>query len=269
MVAVGGTVTGTGADPSPELPVLWQLRFSHFNEKARWALDYKQVAHRRHSLAPGAHPRRAKKLWGGTTTPVLQLGPDHFVGDSTEIIAELERRHPERPLYPADEPARRRALELEDFFDLELGPAIRSAAFHAILPHRSITVPLTAQGLGFGVNLAFNLSYPLLRRAVAGAVDARDSDAEPARRKTVAALDRLEAELGEGSYLVGDTFTVADLTAAALFFPLVWPPQFQYDAPTVIPDEWEEFVAPLAERPGYLWVEEMFRRHRGVSAEVG
>jgi hypothetical protein len=26
-------------------PVLWHISFSNFNEKARWALDYKQIAH--------------------------------------------------------------------------------------------------------------------------------------------------------------------------------------------------------------------------------
>jgi glutathione S-transferase len=255
------------AETEGEIPVLWQLRFSHFNEKARWALDYKRVLHRRHSLAPGSHPRRARKLWGGRTTPVLQIG-SQAVGDTTEIIAELERRHPDPPLFPADGEDRRRALGLEDYFDRELGPAIRSAAFHAILPYRSITVPLTTQGLGAGVRFSFNASYPLLKRAVAQSVNARDSDAEPARRKTVAALDRLEAELGGREYLVGDRFSVADLTAAALFFPLVWPPEYPYDPPTSIPAEWEAFIAPLADRPGFLWVGEMFRRHRGVSAEV-
>jgi glutathione S-transferase len=264
VVAAGGTMT---AETGGEIPVLWQLRFSHFNEKARWALDYKRIPHRRHSLAPGSHPRRARKLWGGRTTPVLQIGSD-AIGDTTEIIAELERRYPEHPLYPAGEAERRRALELEDYFDRELGPAIRSAAFHAILPYRSITVPLTAQGLGAGVHFSFNASYPLLKRAVARSVNAREADAGPARRKTVAALDRLEAELGGGEYMVGERFSVADLTAAALFFPMVWPSQFPYDPPTSIPPEWEEFVAPLSGRPGFLWVGEMFRRHRGDSAEV-
>ena len=40
-----------------------------------------------------------------------------------------------------------------------------------------------------------------------------------------AALDRLESELGVSEYLVGEEFTVADLTAASLFYPLVLPPE--------------------------------------------
>jgi glutathione S-transferase len=92
-----------------------------------------------------------------------------------------------------------------------------------------------------------------------------DTDAAAmARTKIVAAFDRLEAELdanGTG-YLVGEDFGVADLTAAALLYPVVLP----VEGPTAIdggpPAGLEEFRAPLAERPGYVWVEEMFRRHR-------
>ena len=47
----------------------------------------------------------------------------------------------------------------------------------------------------------------------------------------MAALDRIESERAGGDYLVGEGFTVADLTAAALLYPLVWPPEFQYELP--------------------------------------
>ena len=61
-------------------------------------------------------------LTGGSshTFPVLEID-GRAIGDSSEIIAALEERYPERPLYPADPEQRRRALELEDFFDEELG----------------------------------------------------------------------------------------------------------------------------------------------------
>jgi glutathione S-transferase len=84
--------------------------------------------------------------------------------------------------------------------------------------------------------------------------------AATAREAVLAALDRLEAELGDGEYLVGAAFTVADLTAASLFYPLVRPPEGpSLPAP---PPAFEHFRAPLAERRGYRWVAEMFARHR-------
>ena len=97
-----------------------------------------------------------------------------------------------------------------------------------------------------------------------------DRRAELARAKILAALDRLEAELGPGDYLVGDGFTVADLTAASLLYPLVQPPEGpRFPQP---PEALERFRAPLKERPGYRWVQEMFAKHRRparVSDEVG
>ena len=36
-------------------PVLYHIEVSHYNEKARWALDYKGVPHRRKAPMPIAH----------------------------------------------------------------------------------------------------------------------------------------------------------------------------------------------------------------------
>ncbi len=84
----------------PETELL-QFPYSHFNEKARWALDYKRLPHRRRNLLPGPHVLQLKRLTGRTQVPVLRLG-DRLVSGSAQIIDELERRVPEPPLYPAD-----------------------------------------------------------------------------------------------------------------------------------------------------------------------
>ena len=85
-----------------------------------------------------------------------------------------------------------------------------------------------------------------------------------------AAFDRLEAEVGPSGYLVGDSFSVADLTAASILGLFVVPPEFPYIK--LPPDErtarFRRFRDSLKERPGFRWVEEMYARHRGVSAEV-
>jgi glutathione S-transferase len=78
-------------------PVLWHLKVSHYNEKARWALDYKGVPHLRRAEVPGAHRKVARELTGGSTFPVLVVDGD-AIGDSTQIIEYLETRYPEPPL---------------------------------------------------------------------------------------------------------------------------------------------------------------------------
>jgi glutathione S-transferase len=57
-----------------------------------------------------------RKVSGQTLVPVLVDGEDVVV-DSTRILAHLEERHPQRPLYPAD-PAPRAEMEVfVDWFD--------------------------------------------------------------------------------------------------------------------------------------------------------
>ena len=82
-------------------PLLWHLEISHYNEKARWALDYKGVAHVRRAVTPGLQELTARRLRAGRTVPILEMN-GRAIGDSTKIIEAIERRWPEPPLYPAD-----------------------------------------------------------------------------------------------------------------------------------------------------------------------
>src|SRR3954453_23074072 len=102
--------------PGAETPVLWHLEISHYNEKARWALDYKSVPHVRRAVTPGLQELTARRLRAGRTVPIMQMD-GRAIGDSTKIIEEIERRWKEPPLYPADPDERSRALALEDYFD--------------------------------------------------------------------------------------------------------------------------------------------------------
>jgi glutathione S-transferase len=246
---------------------LWHIPVSHFNEKVRWTLDLKGVDHERRAPTPPAHMAVAMWLTRGraNTVPLLELDGE-AIADSTAIIAALERRYPDPPLYPADPGERARALALEDYFDEELGPYSRQLAFHEMRGD-----PDALQAFAGDLLPAAMAKRPRARAMAAkGAASfsalrydaAADDAADRARAQVLAALDRLEEELegGSGDYLVGDRFSIADLTAAALFVPVVKPPQ----GPVLpsMPESYERWRAPLASRPGYRWVEEIFRRHR-------
>jgi glutathione S-transferase len=252
----------------PSTPVLWQLEVSHFNEKVRWALDYKRIPHVRRALLPGLHTLKAKRLTGDTdTTPVLTLD-GVSIGDSTRIIEAIERRWPQPPLYPTDPVALRRALELEDFFDEELGPDIRRAVYHELLPHPQKVIPLFTHGQKPPARLLFRAGFPIVRLGMRSAFGISARAAEASRAKTVLAMDRLEREIGTSGYLVGDSFTVADLTAAALFYPVVRPPEFPYPSVTEPPESAREYLDSLAQRPGGRWVTEVYRTYRFPSAST-
>jgi glutathione S-transferase len=252
---------------SDELPVLWQYSFSNFNEKARWALDFKGIRHRRRSLMPGG----PKGLWfsrGEGTLPVLDLDGKRVV-DSTRIIEALEGRQSDPPLYPADQDECRRALELEDFFDEHAGHDMRRVGFWELKDHLGYGLdfmttdqPRAKAALG---RLELRATFPFVWRYLSKRYTFNEEAAERSRGTLVAALDRIEAERNGGDYLVGDGFTVADLTGAALLYPLVWPPEFQYELPE--PPK-SEFLESVQGHPALDWISEMWRRHRGASAAV-
>ncbi len=249
---------------SDSLPTLWQIDVSHYSEKARWALAWKEIEHRRHSPVPGAHMAVALWLTRGAhyTFPVLSIDGER-IGDSTAIIAALEERYPEPPLYPADIAERRRALELEEFFDEELGPYVRQLAWYEFANDRESFAKLMEQTAPkpiarfSGPTAAYARAYTAIRFRAGDA-----AEAERGRAKVLAGLDRLEAELGDDEYLVGDRFSVADLTAASLFYPLAVPEEGPLNADSPSAKGFAEFRAPLEQRRGIKWVKEMFRRHR-------
>lgn len=247
-------------------PTLWQIDISHYSEKVRWALEHKGIDHRRRSPLPGSHIPIAFALTHGSqvTLPVLTI-EGRAIGDSTEIIAALEARYPDPPLYPIDAEERARAIELEEWFDENLGPHTRLLPFYELTQEPELFAEVAAAavpgplGKAKPVVGAYARTYTSLRWNANS-----DEEAELARRGIVAAFDKLEAELekGGGEFLVGEGLSVADVTAASLFYPVVVPPEGPLPLELPRPPALERFRESLRDRRGYRWVEEMFRRHR-------
>jgi glutathione S-transferase len=258
---------GTHAASPSGAPVLWHLKVSSYNEKARWALDYKGLPHLRRAAIPGRHHRIAERLSGGKTLPVLVLDSE-AIGDSTEIIAALERRYPEPPLYPAEPEARRRALELEDFFDEELGPHVRLLVIHHMLGDARLTVGAFFQDLSPRRRMAAQILFPAVRRRFTTALEIDERTVERAFEKVRVAGERFQEHLQPSGYLVGEGFTVADLTLAALLAPAVAPRQFPYPQPQRGHPLLSPLRAALAESGLLAWTQGIYAGHRGVSSEL-
>jgi len=255
------------ADAAIDPPLLWHIPLSHFSEKVRWTLDYKRIPHRRRVLGVD-YLIRAWRATGRGTLPILFLD-GRPIGDSTHIIAALEERYPDPPLYPADAGARQRALALEDYFDEQLGPAVRAA----------IVTPLFRQDPDVALRVlttgmpdeAYQRLRPL-RRIFPAFYRFRhrisDSTLEADRATVQAALDRIEQERQGRPYLVGDAFTVADLTAAALLGPALQPPEIQYPLRVELPPYLQDYRATVLKQPAAQWAAGIYRLHRGGSMEV-
>jgi glutathione S-transferase len=74
--------------------------FSYFSAKPRPALRFKQVPFEEILPTPAAYRDVIKPRTGLAQIPVLVTPDDEVFQDSSVILDELERRFPERPLYP-------------------------------------------------------------------------------------------------------------------------------------------------------------------------
>ena len=248
--------------------VLHQFASSHYNEKARWGLDWTGVVHRRETYLPGPHAPQMKRLSGQSATPVL-CHDGTVIAGSAPILDALEQRFPERPLYPADPVLRWRALAIQRDFDAEVGVAVRTAVFSVLLEEPDYLCATFAGHRSRPVRALYRATFPVLAPIIAKANGVTDAAAvERAFERTRRALDFVAREVGPSGYLVGDAFSVADLCCASLLAVLVDPPHPDMSHPKPMPARIEAFLARFAQHPAAAWVLEQYARHRPASCAI-
>ena len=84
------------------------------------------------------------------------------------------------------------------------------------------------------------------------------------RSRTIVAeyLTELEGALAETGYLVGDSFTAADLTAAALLVPIANPGHPDTKRPEPIMPAFQKLLDDYSDHPVIKWVENTYRQYR-------
>lgn len=239
------------------------IPFSHYCEKARWALDRCDLPYTEDGHLPLFHYVPARRAKGGRTVPVLVADDDTVIADSTGICAWADDRR-EGALYPDNAADRADALTLEDDFDTHLGPATRRWGYYHMMPRRDLDHYVT-KGVPRWEQLALRVTRPIaiafLRRSLK--VDA--DGAERSRVKIEDTFGRLAQHLADGrKFLIGDRFTIADLTFAALAAPVLMPPNHPTKFPPLeeFPAEARAQITKWRESPAGEFGLRMYRDHR-------
>jgi glutathione S-transferase len=245
-------------------PELFQFEFSHFNEKARWAFDWKRLPHTRRSYLPGFHMLPIVRLSGQRAVPVVRVD-GRVIAGSGGIIDWLERAHPSPALYPEDPGLRREALELQRWFDADVGPAVRRAFFFDLLPDAAYAARCFTGGRSGAVPAIFRTMFPVTRLIMQRDMQIDADGAARGREVTTQALALAAERGGKTGHLVGDRFSVADLAAASLLSVTIFPPESPVVLPVPRSEAARTWLARWASLPGTAWVAETYRRHRGTS----
>lgn len=217
-------------------PTLITIPISHYCEKARWALDRAGIRYRERAHLQVVHRLAVRRAGGGWTVPVLVCG-DSVLSDSADILDYADARAPRAGrLYPEDPDEAARTRDLEGEFNHRLGPQGRRWMYHCLRGRRDIALTYGVTGVPAWQRRALPLAYPAMMAVIDRVLDVNAATAAESELEVRAIFDNVATRLGDGRpYLMGDRFTAADLTFAALAAPVVLP--VQYSVPLPRPDE--------------------------------
>lgn len=241
---------------------LYEFPVSHYCEKVRWALDYKRLPYERKMLVPVLHIPIVLALTRQTKVPVIECSGEKIV-NSADILTWLEATYPDSaPLFPLDDAQYARAVELMALFDKEIGPHVRRVAYYFTLSDKAFMQELLSLEQPFVNRKLLAASLPVIIRVMQKGMGINEAGYKKSLEKLNAALLKLDSMLTPSGYLVGDSFSVADLTAASLLSPLVQPENSFYALPSTLPEGFQAFNASYRDRPFFKWVNEIYRKHR-------
>jgi glutathione S-transferase len=241
------------------------IRFSHFCEKARWALDRAGLSYREESHVPILAWRAAISAGGQRTVPCL-ITPDGVLTDSTDILRWVDRQGGPPPLFPQG-PDAAAVAELEEQFDRHLGPASRRLIYFHLGQHPDILrALLVSAGTGWEARLG-RVFFPVLRAMIVRGLRINPAGVDRSRRALEETLTSVEARLSDGRpFLCGDRLTAADLTFAALLYPLILPQEIAGALPpSSPPEQLASITAPYRARPAGQFALRLYQQHRGVA----
>ncbi len=118
------------------------IPFSHYCEKARWALERAGIEHVEDAHLPIFSSVASRRAGAGRTVPAFITADRKVLADSTDILHWCDAHGRAAPLFPADLPA---VVEFEDDLDRHLGPAARRVGYGELLPSKRAFVELLAK----------------------------------------------------------------------------------------------------------------------------
>lgn len=233
-------------------------------ELCRWVLDHYGVDFQEKRHAPILHLIEQK--WYGAPDYPIFIDRNIVIAVTRCICDYYETRcAPELKLYPQSRKEMDHVWQLWQTTHEEMGYASRTWIYYYLLPHKDMLYhPLTA-GTPLWERFLVYTFYPLYWRmmwkGMKLSTDAARKDLETTDR-VFTQIDRLLSDGRE--FLVGDRFSLADMTFATMAVPVTFPAEFQGVLPQF--DRLDPVVVKVVEeyrrRPAGKFALRMFREYR-------
>lgn len=256
---------------------LISIRFSHYNEKARWALDWHRVPYVEKTYLPvlsmagviwhGGAKKQGDRVSTKWSTPLLISAEGGRLQDSAAISRHIDARHgrPDTSLY-------RYGAEthvLEDHLHDSFGPHTRRLAYFYLMQEEQLLFDIFRLNSGAAQTALVKAAWPLVKKAL-GNLGLSAERAQKSRDKVLHEFDAAAARLSKsrGAFLLGEHFSAADVSFAALASPVLAVQSGEGFGGAIVPiDRLPEalgsFVRELRSHEAGQFALRLYRTHRG------
>lgn len=240
---------------------LYQFAVSHYCEKVRWALDFKDVSYRVRNLLPGRHINTMRNLAPETSVPVLLMAGKVIQG-SDRIIDYLDQQVTNKPLIPQDPMLLAQVTQWERFAADKIADPLRCFFYHYLLDDPKTLIQLFSKGGPWYGPIWLRLAYRTLNQRLRAVYQINPRTAQVAMHVVDKAIKQLEVQLATRPFLVGDSFSRADLSVAALLSPLVMPERGYVKPGTLQSTPLLDYRKAHINSPVFRWVNNLYNNYR-------
>ena len=220
---------------------LYQFPISHYCEKIRWALSYKGLKFQTVNLIPGFHIKKMKQLTGKSSVPAI-IDNKRVIYNSSNIIDYLDKSYPTNPLSSNDMGLQTEIMNWEQYIDDEIGVHVRRICYHTLLDYPALTTKFLTHNCQWYAPFLIKLIFPKLQAKMRHLMKINDETTIISIEKFEHAMQKINQHLSNNQYLVGNKFSRADLTLAALLAPLFKPDGYGLEWPEIYPEPLQSFV---------------------------
>jgi len=254
---------------------LISIPFSHYNEKAKWALAYFKQDYMEKAYLPFFHMlpvwyqtlgsnSKADKVSSKFSTPVLKTDCGQTLCDSSEILSFLSEKYSNEnnSLFPNKE-----SRELEEHYNFKLGPHSRRIIYYYGFRNISLMRQLVEDNFQGIQGSCFPILKPFMKAGLSKLLNINSKSVE----RSIQIIDRefseAEKKLEESPFLAGEKFSAADLCFASLAAPIVWVTRkegYSSEMPELegAEVEFKNLLNSWRERPAGQHVLKMFREFK-------
>ncbi|MBF7685888.1 glutathione S-transferase [Acinetobacter sp. B10A] len=199
---------------------LYQFPLSHFCEKSRWLLDYKELDYVAHNLTPGVHRIFTQRKAGVNTVPLLH-DHDFWINDSTKIAQYLEKHYPENHLIHTNPTINRHIFKIDDMAN-QLGIDVRRWILSQMILENSDSVDILLGEKGY-LQKFKKYSKPMLSFVLKKQYELNSNHVVELKQSILNRVNVLNQQFinTNTGYMTQDHFTFADISVCSMIAPLL------------------------------------------------